>query len=106
MLLFIAELEIAERNRFNLKRSLLATGHFDYAKMFPEYFSKDITTEEEEDQAEIAGEGVNYDYSGVKWMTPTEGKDQYEKLLDHMLKQGGNGTVTGEQVAVPEADWV
>jgi hypothetical protein len=105
---YLDERERAKREKFDLKLGLLATGEFDYNKMFPEYFTPTDITEEEEEAAEAAGENVSYDYKGVKWLSPDEAKDEYAGLLDQMLKQGGKGSITGDQVVTEpmRTEWV
>jgi hypothetical protein len=105
---YLEELDHAHREKFELKLGLLATGEFDYSKMFPEYFVPTNISEEEEDAAEAAGENVSYDYKGVKWLSPEDAKDEYAGLLDQMLKQGGKGSITGDQVVTEptRTEWV
>lgn len=109
-LVILNHLDAIERenaSQESLKRSLVANGHFDHRKLFPEYFPA------EPDDAETAEAGsdadnpdADLDYSEVRWLAPSEDQDEFERLMG-ALNRGSSGVKSGDQVAEPTwTEWV
>lgn len=88
-----------------LKRSMVANGHFDHRKLFPEYFPQ-----EPEETTEAGSDGdtadADLDYSEVTWMSPSDDRAEFDRLMA-ALQRSSSGVKSGDQVAEPAwTEWM
>lgn len=87
------ELERAKDRSVAFRRSLLARAETDIQYLFPEYFSEPESKEEPEETGGITPD----DYKNVKWMSPTDANEEWERM-SKLLAAGGRGVLNGEEV--------
>jgi hypothetical protein len=96
----IDTIERAKSDKQQLKHSLIATGEWDYKKLFPEYETK----EEVKDIEEGEGPSVNdvWDTTQVEWKSPTEDPGEFERLMASL--QSSPGTFSGSDLVVQDQE--
>lgn len=75
-----------EAKETDLRLSMLATGRYDLADLFPEYFvNEQVAVDEDAPDDVYTREGVEYDYSGVEWQSPSDLSEEDRKAMMDFL---------------------
>lgn len=94
-----------------LKLAMGSSGQYRFPTLFPDVFGEEdqapapqrpapAETVEAPDDAPLPTDGTAVDYSGVRWKTPSEAREEYDALLAK-ISAASKGTMNGAQIKIP-----
>jgi len=103
ILTYLDQIKEWRRDNDAFAYALMVRPEYDPEKMFPDHFSKTVTTTDELPEDD---ENVEYDYTEVEWKGPSDvDKQELEKIL--AIVQSAQGKVDMEQAQTRQGrDWV
>lgn len=69
----------------DLRLALLASGSRSLDEVYPEYFAKKLEVTEDSEEDVLDNPDVDYDYSEVEWLSPSEAEADELALLEQFM---------------------
>lgn len=76
--------------------ALSASGKYDAAALFVEYYGNSPTVADDSSQENADDSEIDFDYSGVKWDLPSDGDKDALADLAQVMSANGTMSLTGD----------